>query len=53
MGSRRETAMRTKVISFSSSIESTDYMEVALVSKMLNKIKKAKFTLEQAMKGRG
>jgi hypothetical protein len=53
MGSRRETAIKTKAISFSSSIESTDNMEVALVSKRLNKKKEATFTLEQVMKGTG
>jgi len=37
MGSRRETATKTKVIPFSSNKEFIDNMEVALVSKRLNK----------------
>ena len=36
MGTRRKTTIKTKVITFSSNIESTDNMEVALVSKRLN-----------------
>jgi len=52
MGSRKETAIKTKVIPFSGNIESKDNVKVALVSKCLNK-KEVKLTLEQTMKGTG